>query len=175
MHFYFTRMFLSLQRIEIMCYTYRSLPPKQLLASGNRRSQQFTISTMPTYYDFANMELGNSRLKAQSVTHYAINIIPIGSRAVTETVSSSSSEIQKRLATIVQTLLESDKEIVAAPAQLKKELKRAPSLLLITAKNKKICGNLSSDTRKLSRIGMQGHLRSWKFQVAYLTQQHGVM
>ncbi len=105
-----------------------------ILCTVDRRNQQSTISTMHTYYDFDNMELGNSCLRVQYVIGYAIKIILVGYWAVTETARSSSSEIQKRLARTVKELVKSDEVIVGAPAQFKEELKLAPSLVSNTAK-----------------------------------------
>lgn len=91
---------------------------------------------MAIYYDFDNMDLGNSRLRAQYVLRYAIKLVLVAYRAVSETSRSSGAEIQQRLATTVAELIETDEEVTAAPTLFKEELKAHSSLLSSTAKER---------------------------------------
>lgn len=91
---------------------------------------------MVTFYDFENMDYSNSRVRAQYVLRYAIKLVLIAYRAVSETSRSSGAEIQQRLATTVAELIETDEEVVAAPSPFKEELKLHTSLLSSTAKER---------------------------------------
>jgi hypothetical protein len=91
---------------------------------------------MPTYYDLDDMDLSNSRLRAQYVPRYGIKIVLAAYRAVTETARGNNVEIQRRLAATVAELIETDEEIAAAIPQFKEELKNHPSMLSTTPKER---------------------------------------
>ena len=91
---------------------------------------------MAIYYDFENMDLSNSRLRAQYVLRYAIKLILVAYRAVSETPRSTGADIQQRLATTVAELIETDEEVVAASGPFKEELKLHASLLTSTPKER---------------------------------------
>ncbi len=76
----------------------------------------YICKEMPSYFDIENMELGNSHLRAQYVIQYAIKIILVCSRTVSEAVRSSSSEIQMHLARAVEVQIEYNEVIIAALA-----------------------------------------------------------
>ena len=66
---------------------------------------------MPIYYDLDQMELSGSKLRGQFVLRYGVKIVLAAYRAVTESARGNCVEIQKRLATTVAELIESDDEI----------------------------------------------------------------